>query len=161
MYGARISSLLKWTCFVQSVIFPYIMQSSWFCHKSEQMLQSQFCAYHQADDVSCWPWDRANAQLSWTSPWAINALFSMLRLISTQPLNSLSLYPRDTLGLYNGALTSMKCYDMYLFIYYLGFTALSRIFHLYRADRSSKVGENRRTREKPPFPHVTRVRLEP
>ena len=29
-----------------------------------------------------------------------------------------------------------------------GFTALSRIFHLYRADRSSKVGENRRTRGK-------------
>ena len=27
----------------------------------------------------------------------------------------------------------------------LGFTALSRIFHLYRADRSSKVGENRST----------------
>ena len=31
------------------------------------------------------------------------------------------------------------------FFFYLGFTALSRIFHLYRADRSSKVGENRRT----------------
>ena len=28
----------------------------------------------------------------------------------------------------------------------MGFTALSRICHLYRADRSSKVGENRRTR---------------
>ena len=26
------------------------------------------------------------------------------------------------------------------------FTTLSRIFHLYRADHSSKVGENRRTR---------------
>ena len=32
-----------------------------------------------------------------------------------------------------------------VFFFYLGFTALSRIFHLYRADRSSKVGENRRT----------------
>ena len=30
----------------------------------------------------------------------------------------------------------------------LGFTALPRIFHLNRADRSSKVGENRRTRGK-------------
>ena len=30
------------------------------------------------------------------------------------------------------------------------FTALSRIFHLYRADRSSNVGENRSTRGKPP-----------
>ena len=35
-------------------------------------------------------------------------------------------------------------------LFYLGFTALSRIFHLYRADRSSKVGENRKTRGKPP-----------
>ena len=30
---------------------------------------------------------------------------------------------------------------IYLFIFDLGFMALSRIFHLYRADRSSKVGE--------------------
>ena len=40
---------------------------------------------------------------------------------------------------------------IYLFIYFffdLGFTALSRIFHLYRADRLSKVGKNRRTRGK-------------
>ena len=37
----------------------------------------------------------------------------------------------------------------YLFIYFdMGFTALSKIFHLYRADRSSKLGENRRTRGK-------------
>ena len=35
-----------------------------------------------------------------------------------------------------------------LLLFDLGFTALSRIFHLYRADRSSKVGENRRTRGK-------------
>ena len=33
-------------------------------------------------------------------------------------------------------------------IFDLGFTALSRIFHLYRADRSSKVGENQRTQGK-------------
>ena len=36
----------------------------------------------------------------------------------------------------------------FFFFLDLGFTALSRIFHLYRADRSSKVGENRRTRRK-------------
>ena len=36
-----------------------------------------------------------------------------------------------------------------LYIYfYLGFTALPRIFHLYRADRSPKMGENRRTQGK-------------
>ena len=29
----------------------------------------------------------------------------------------------------------------FFFFFDLGFTALSRIFHLYRADRSSKVGE--------------------
>ena len=31
-----------------------------------------------------------------------------------------------------------------IFFFYLNFTALSRIFHLYRADHSSKVGERRR-----------------
>ena len=36
----------------------------------------------------------------------------------------------------------------FFFFFDLGFTALSRIFHLYRADRSSKVGENRSTRRK-------------
>ena len=36
----------------------------------------------------------------------------------------------------------------FFFFFILGFTALSRIIHLYRADRSSKVGENRRTRRK-------------
>ena len=37
---------------------------------------------------------------------------------------------------------------LFFFFFDLGFTALSRIFHLYRADRSSKVGENRSTRRK-------------
>ena len=36
----------------------------------------------------------------------------------------------------------------FFFFFDLGFTALSRIFHLYRADRSLKVGENQRTRRK-------------
>ena len=60
--------------------------------------------------------------------------------------------------------------NFFFFFFDLGFTALSRIFHLYRADRSSKVGENRRTPEKNhltirkqnlAFPHMTRARLEP
>ena len=46
---------------------------------------------------------------------------------------------------------------------------VSRVFHLYRAGRSSKAGKNWRIREKPPdhpkqnlaLPHVTRARLEP
>ena len=54
--------------------------------------------------------------------------------------------------------------------FYFGFTALSRIFHLYRADHSSKVCEKWRTRRKNnltickqnlAFPYVTPARLEP
>ena len=43
------------------------------------------------------------------------------------------------------------------FFFDLGFTALSRIFHLYHADRSSKVGENHLTIRKQnlAFSHVT------
>ena len=37
---------------------------------------------------------------------------------------------------------------MPFFFFDLGFTVLSRIFHLYQADHSSKVGENRRTQGK-------------
>ena len=57
----------------------------------------------------------------------------------------------------------------FCFLFYLGFTALSRIFHLYPADSSSKVSENWRNQGKKhltirkqnlPFPHVTRARLE-
>ena len=33
----------------------------------------------------------------------------------------------------------------FFFFFDLGFTTLSRVFHLYRADRSSKVGKNWRT----------------
>ena len=43
--------------------------------------------------------------------------------------------------------------------FYFGFTALSRIFHLYRADHSSKVGENRRTRGETTWPSVSRTWL--
>ena len=51
--------------------------------------------------------------------------------------------------------------DFFFFFFFfdLGFTALSRIFHLYRADRSSKVGENRRTRRKTTWPSVSRTWL--
>ena len=47
----------------------------------------------------------------------------------------------------------------FFFFFDLGFTALSRIFHLYRADRSLKVGENRRTRRKTTWPSVSRTWL--
>ena len=47
----------------------------------------------------------------------------------------------------------------FFFFFDLGFTALSRIFHLYRADRSSKMGENRSTRRKTTWPSVSRTWL--
>ena len=47
----------------------------------------------------------------------------------------------------------------FVVFFYLGFMALSRIFHLYRADRSSKVGENRRTWRKTTWPSVSRTWL--
>ena len=47
----------------------------------------------------------------------------------------------------------------FFFFFYLGFMALSRIFHLYQADRSSKVGENRRTQGKTTWPSVSRTWL--
>ena len=47
----------------------------------------------------------------------------------------------------------------FFFFFDLGFTALSRIFHLYRADHSSKVGENWRTRRKTTWPSVSRTWL--
>ena len=47
----------------------------------------------------------------------------------------------------------------FFFFFDLGFTALSRIFHIYPADRSSKVGENRRTRRKTTWPSVSRTWL--
>ena len=46
--------------------------------------------------------------------------------------------------------TVKTTHDSSVVVFYLGLTALSRIFHLYQADRSSKVGENRRARGKPP-----------
>ena len=38
--------------------------------------------------------------------------------------------------------SSPLIFIVYYYFFYLGFTALSRIFHLYRADRSSVVVEN-------------------
>ena len=55
--------------------------------------------------------------------------------------------------------TANKRIFFFFFFFDLGFTALSRIFHLYRADRSSKVGENRRTRRKTTWPSVSRTWL--
>ena len=54
---------------------------------------------------------------------------------------------------------SEYCIYIFFFFFDLGFTALSRIFHLYRADCSSKVGENRRTRRKTTWPSVSRTWL--
>ena len=45
------------------------------------------------------------------------------------------------------------------YFFYYGFTALSRIFHLYRADSSSVVGENRRIRWKTTWQSVSRTWL--
>ena len=48
-------------------------------------------------------------------------------------------------------LHSFQILSLFFFFFDLGFMALSRIFHLYWADRSSKVGKNWRTQgEKPP-----------
>ena len=47
----------------------------------------------------------------------------------------------------------------FFFFFDLGFTALSRIFHLYRANRSSKVGENQRNRRKTTWPSISRTWL--
>ena len=48
----------------------------------------------------------------------------------------------------------------FFFFFDLGFTALSRIFHIYWADRSLKVGENRRTLgKKNTWPFVSRTWL--
>ena len=52
-----------------------------------------------------------------------------------------------------------EIFFFFFFFFYLGFTALSRIFHLYRADHSSKVGENRSTRRKTTWPSVSRTWL--
>ena len=64
---------------------------------------------------------------------------------------SLSLSPFHYLDRLTGKQCS-KSHNFFFFFFFffldLGFTALSRIFHLYRADRSSKVGENRSTRRK-------------
>ena len=56
-------------------------------------------------------------------------------------------------------LVKKEGYFFFFFFFDLGFTALSRIFHLYRADRSSKVGENQRTRRKTTWPSVSRTWL--
>ena len=55
------------------------------------------------------------------------------------------------------------CYFSMIFFFFfffdLGFTALSRIFHLYWADHSSKVSKNRRSRGKTTWPYVSRTWL--
>ena len=66
----------------------------------------------------------------------------------------------DDRGDYNSSPSYRRAFFFFFFFFFdLGFTALSRIFHLYRADRSSKVGENRRTRRKTTWPSVSRTWL--
>ena len=60
---------------------------------------------------------------------------------------------------YIGSYRLIFFFFFFFFFFDLGFTALSRIFHLYRADRSSKVGENRSTRRKTTWPSVSRTWL--
>ena len=56
-------------------------------------------------------------------------------------------------------LSGLVIFLLLLFFFYMGFTALSRIFHIYWADRSSKVGKNQRTRGKTTWPSVSRTWL--
>ena len=46
--------------------------------------------------------------------------------------------------------SSLNFFQEIFFFFYLGFLAISRIFHSYRTDRSSKVDKNRRMWENPP-----------
>ena len=105
-----------------------------------------------------------HSSLSFLS-WIKNEMISLLYLwINVGNINSeiqqksfhfwSSLRTRDQLKFYR--LSGATFYDWF---FDLGFTALSRIFHLYRADRSSKVGENRSTRRKTTWPSVSRTWL--
>ena len=65
---------------------------------------------------------------------------------------------------YHQLFLHIKHYNIYyhiifFFFFDLVFTALSRIFHLYQADRSSKVDKNWRTRGKTTWPSVSRTWL--
>ena len=83
----------------------------------------------------------------------INCIFNATRQLSQEEAMSDSkLLPLQKTCLPNTLI-------FFFFFFDLGFTALSRIFHLYRADRSSKVGENRRTRRKTTWPSVSRTWL--
>ena len=87
--------------------------------------------------------------------------------ISAEVLNQLSLDTsarlvcQHMIFLYCTLCCHISFFFFFFFFFFLGggFTALSRIFHLYRADRSSKVGENRRTRRKITWPSVSRTWL--
>ena len=56
-----------------------------------------------------------------------------------------------------------SAYNFFFFFFFfffdIGFMAFSRIFHLYRADRLSEVGENQRTRGKITWPSISRTWL--
>ena len=54
---------------------------------------------------------------------------------------------------------SVVALPFFFFLFDWGLTAVLRIFHLYRANRSSKVGENRSTRRKTTWPSISRTWL--
>ena len=67
-----------------------------------------------------------------------------------------TLYDRHTT---QGHYWHLVQYFIPTFFFNLSFTALLRIFYLYRADHSSNVGENRRTRGKTTWPSISRTWL--
>ena len=73
--------------------------------------------------------------------------------------NQMAVPPITTPGFFDAWIIVCVCVLMIFFFFFdLGFTALSRIFHLYWANRSSKVGENR-TQGKTTWPSVSRTWL--
>ena len=86
-----------------------------------------------------------------------------LKLASALPnwANQMAVPPITTPGFFYAWINVCVCvcFDDFSFLFDLGFMSLSRIFHLYRADCSSKVGENRSTRGKTTWPSVSRTRL--
>ena len=94
--------------------------------------------------------------------WSFNVLILVSSSETHTTLNKKFVFVKDYAP--NYMLDPTKCQIrkqvlIFFFFFDLGFTALSRIFHLYRADRSSKVGENRRTRRKTTWPSVSRTWL--
>ena len=106
---------------------------------------------------------------SFVLPLGIRAKICGVCSVIVCPSSRLLLVPRkgSCFVIYLGILTFFIYFFFIYFFFsfilfyfvYLVFTALSRIFHLYRADRSSNVGENRRTPGKTTWPSASRTWL--